>query len=228
MSGAHIVQLDTLRAELAALPRHGAMLLIGVDGPGGAGKSVFARALAAGAPSAAVVEMDDFFRPSAERLPGDPRNKPAGADFDWPRLREQVLRPLARGAIARYQRYDWDADRLAEWDTVAPGGMVIVEGVYCTRDELAGFYDFRIWIACPRELRLARGIARSGERIRQIWERDWMVAEDLYIAAQRPRERADLVLDGSGRVTHDPSSECIVLIADGQPRLDDARSDRKG
>jgi uridine kinase len=106
--------------------------------------------------------------------------------------------------------------------------MVIVEGVYCTRDELASFYDFRIWIACPRELRLARGIARSGESIREVWERDWMVAEDLYIAAQRPQERADLVLDGSGRVTHDPSSECIVLIAGGQPRSDDARSGRKG
>jgi uridine kinase len=210
MSELAFIQLHTLRA---ALPRRGATLLIGVDGPGGAGKSVFARALAVGTPPATVVEMDDFFRPSSERLPGDPRDKQVGADFDWPRLCEQVLRPLAAGATARYQRYDWGTDRLAEWHAVPPGGMVIVEGVYCTRDELAGFYDFTIWIECPRELRLVRGIARDGAGSREIWERDWMVAEELYIAAQRPRERADLVLDGSGRVPHDPLREAVVTVA---------------
>jgi hypothetical protein len=90
-----------------------------------------------------------------------------------------------------------------------PGGVVIVEGVYSTRDELVAWYDFTIWLECPRETRLARGIARSGESIREIWEQDWMVAEDLYIQHQHPQLRADLLIDSSGQVEHDPSTEFI-------------------
>jgi uridine kinase len=88
---------------------------------------------------------------------------------------------------------------------------VFVEGVYALRTELAGAYDFTIWLECPREIRLARGIARSGEKIRPLWEHDWMVAEDLYIAAHRPGERANLVVDSSGTLQHDPESEFVRL-----------------
>ena len=158
-----------------------------------------------------VVEMDDFFLPSSARLPGDPRRKPIGADFGWQRLRAQVLLPLGQDQPGWYQRYDWEHDRLAEWHAVPVGGVVIIEGVYSTRSELAAWYDVTIWLECPREIRLARGIARNGESIREIWEEDWMVAEDLYIQHQHPDLRADMIIDSSGQVEHDPSAEFICL-----------------
>ena len=101
---------------------------------------------------------------------------------------------------------------LAEWHTVPIGGVVVVEGVYSTRDELAGSYDVTIWLECPPEIRLARGIARNGESMREIWEQDWMVAEDLYIQHQHPELRADVLIDSSGQVEHDPSAEFICLV----------------
>jgi hypothetical protein len=42
-------------------------------------------------------------------------------------MRRQVLEPLGRDEPARYQRYDWDADRLAEWHEIPVGGTVIIE-----------------------------------------------------------------------------------------------------
>src|SRR5262249_12319887 len=110
-----------------------------------------------------------------------------------------------------YQRYDWDIDHLAEWHTVPVGGVVVVEGVYSTRDELAARYDFTIWLECPSDIRLARGILRSGEDVRKIWEQDWMVAEDLYIHSQRPHLRADLIVDSSGQVELDLAAEFLCL-----------------
>ena len=195
--------------------RRQATLLVGIDGPGGAGKSSFTRAFARTRSDVTVVEMDDFFLPSPQRLPDDPRSKPVGADFDWQRLLAQVLTPLGQDQDGWYQRYDWDQDHLEEWHTVPVGGMVMVEGVYATREELAALYDFTIWLECPPEIRLARGLARSGERIREIWERDWMVAEDLYLYRQRPHKRADLVIDSSGQIKHDPAAEFICLVTAG-------------
>ena len=200
-----------LREQLLSLPRRQATLLVGIDAPGGSGKSVFTQALFSLFAQSTIVQMDDFFLPSAQRLGGEPAAKPIGADFDWPRVYSQVLVPLLENQQAHYQRYDWDSDALAEWYTVPVGGIVFVEGVYALRTELAASYDFTIWLECPRDIRLTRGIARSGEKIREIWENDWMVAEDLYRAAHRPDTRASLVVDSSGVLQHDPEHEFVRL-----------------
>ena len=121
-----------------------------------------------------------------------------GADFDWQRLRKQVLVPLANNEEGNYQRYDWCSDSLSEWHRVFIGGIVIIEGVYSTRNELADFYDFKIYVDCPSELRLKRGIERDGEAAMDMWEKIWMVAEDKYMNEHRPSERGDLVVEGCG------------------------------
>jgi len=63
--------------------------------------------------------------------------------------------------------------------------------VYTLQHELRALYELAIWIDCPRPIRLARGIARDGEAARTRWERDWMPAEDHYIATDRPQLTAD-------------------------------------
>jgi uridine kinase len=80
---------------------------------------------------------------------------------------------------------------------VAPYGTIIVEGVYCTRRELAPFYDLRIWVTCPRRLRLRRGIERDGEASRERWELDWMPSEDRYVEQHHPDKMADIVVSGT-------------------------------
>ena len=187
--------LVALRDRLLGLRRRRATLLVGIDGCGGAGKSTLARALAGLVPAATVVELDDFYRPSGERASrGDGE---VGGDFDWRRARNQVLVPLAGDRPARYQRYDWGEDRLAEWHEIQPGGVVILEGNYATRSDLCGFYDFTIWVEAPRDVRLARGLERGGENTLSRWLEDWMPEEDRYIAAEDPAGRVDLVVDGS-------------------------------
>jgi uridine kinase len=59
------------------------------------------------------------------------------------------------------------------------------------------FFDFSIWVECPRSIRLARGLARDGEAARSRWEDDWMPGEERYLETERPRDRAALVCDGA-------------------------------
>lgn len=170
-------------------------VLIGIDGCGGSGKSTLARALVAASPSeVTMVQMDDFYKPSAERPSG--LNKQIGGNFDWERVRDSVLIPLSKGEVARYQRYDWPSDSLAEWHEILPGKIVVVEGVYSTRNEIRDFYSFRTFVECPQEVRLERGLARDGESARDKWVKEWMPAEDRYIQSHQPWKAAQLRIDG--------------------------------
>lgn len=213
--------LSELASAVDARRRDGRALLVGIDGRGGSGKSTLARALAPFVAGSAVVEFDDFYRPSATRLlPGD---ADIGGNFEWRRLRDQVLLLLSRGEEARYQRYDWVTDSMAEWHPVSAGGVTIVEGNYSTRAELRDFYGFRIWVQAPHEQRLARGLARGhAGSIRDRWLDEWMPEEDRYLAAEEPWRFADLVVDGTTREGLTPDEQYAEL-APGNPPPEDRR-----
>jgi uridine kinase len=164
-------------------PRDRQTLLVAIDGCGGSGKSTLAAFLARQL-NATVVHTDDFARPAVQ-------------GWEWDRFTQHVLMPLTDDRPARYQPYDWDANRLGEWQDIPLGGIVIVEGVSSTRRELGDPWDLTIWVECPRELRLARGVARDGEGARSMWVDVWMVEEDEYVAGQAPQLRANLTYDGS-------------------------------
>ena len=189
--------LEEVASRILELGRRRSVL-VGIDGRGGSGKSTFARELAALLRNATVVHFDDFYRPAEERkvraASGDDE---VGGSFDWRRARDQVLQPLVDGEIARYQRYDWDSDELAEWHLISPGGMVIVEGNYSTRDELRDYYDLTIWVDSPQEIRLRRGVERDGEDARARWLEEWIPEEDRYVGAYQPADRADIVISGT-------------------------------
>lgn len=177
-------------------PRKQSTLLIGIDGCGGSGKSTIAKQLQHCCEDVTIVHMDDFYLPSSQIKPVPPAEKLIGADFDWQRLLSQVIEPLHNEQDGYYARYDWETDTLAEYHTVKTGGIVVIEGIYATRNELANYYDFTIWVDCPRNIRLLRGLERDGEEARSMWVDNWMVAEDMYVKEHRPNERANLVIDG--------------------------------
>ena len=109
------------------------MYLVGIDGLGGSGKTVLTQKvcqlLEASELSVMTVHNDDFYLPSTSRSQLAAHLKPIGSDFDWMRLRDQVLMPLRVKQVAHYARYDWLLDRLAEYHEIQPHGVVLVEGV---------------------------------------------------------------------------------------------------
>ncbi len=125
----------------------------------------------------------------------------------WPRLREQVIEPLAAGRRARYQRYDWSTESLAEWIDLDPAPVVIVEGVSAARKEWRHHLGFIIWIETPRSERLRRGLDRDGADAVDDWA-TWGDAEDRHYQSDPTREHADVIVDGTGPA--DPRTFTIV------------------
>jgi uridine kinase len=134
-----------------------------------------------------------------------------GGNWDWERIREQVLTPLSNNMAGKYQEYDWRVDQMTNWHNVPTGGFVIIEGCYSIRKELADFYDLRLWVESPKSLRLDRGIERDGEATRHLWEELWMPGEEHYMKIQEPTNWADLIIDGTGEHGNITNNEINII-----------------
>ncbi|MGY4719798.1 uridine kinase family protein [Naumannella huperziae] len=176
---AALVRLRPRLRELA----DGRTRLIGIDGFGATGKTTFADRLAAQLPGAVVVHIDDFAHPD---LPA----------WDRARFLAEVIEPLRAGRTARYRVGAWNVGDLtgAPRRTIPPGVPVVVEGVSSTDQRLGIDWDLRIWLDADREVRLARARERDGEAMLDTWLERWMPSEEAYAKAQRPRDRADMVV----------------------------------
>ncbi|WP_169726913.1 uridine kinase family protein [Nakamurella lactea] len=176
---------------LALDPRHPPTAVVAIDGPSGSGKTTLADrlgdAVAARHRSVALIHVDDLLAgwDGLADLPGD--------------LLRWVLEPVAAGRRARYHRYDWTADRYAEWCEVPAAQVLIVEGVGSGALTAAPLLDLLLWVEAPEPIRFDRGIARDGEAYRPNWQR-WALQEAAMFAGDRTRERADVRLDGTAPV----------------------------
>lgn len=164
-----------------------------LDGRSGAGKSTVARALAEKL-DAAVIEGDDFYAGGIELRSDNPASR-AAACIDWTRQRP-VLEALAAGREASWRAFDWDAfdGRLRDEPTrIGPRPIVILEGVYAARPELADLLDLRVALLAPDDVRLARLAAREGAI--GPWERQWHEAEDFYFKSLMPPDAFDVAIN---------------------------------
>ncbi|MDB5178253.1 MAG: hypothetical protein JWN01_196 [Patescibacteria group bacterium] len=156
--------------------------VIAIDGGGGAGKTTLASGLSAQLGGMPIVHIDDFI--SGAQAP----------DVWWQRLCDDVLKPLGQNQTAHYQRFDWDANQLAEWHDIAPGGTVILEGVSSLRPEFRPYLSYGIWIETPEAVRIDRALARGQHGIEQ-W-REWAKWDANHLARNKPDKYADLVVYG--------------------------------
>ena len=111
----------------------------------------------------------------------------------WPRLLDQVIVPLTGRRPALYQRYDWPTESLAEWHTVEPAPIIIIEGVSSARREWSQHLSYVIWIR-PHTAASATRVERDGEDALDDWER-WM-AEKTITTSVSDGERSDAIIDG--------------------------------
>lgn len=181
--------------------------LVAVDGVDGAGKTTFADALArrlsaTGTPVLRV-SIDGFHRPRAERY-RQGRTSPSGFfedSYDLVGFRAAVVEPLRSGGDRRVRTamFDHRTDRpvAVEPVTVADGTVVVVDGIFLHRDELADAWDLSVWLEVPFTTTFARMAVRDGcpadpDDPANARYRDGQL---LYLTRCDPRSRATLVLD---------------------------------
>lgn len=164
------------------------VLVIAIDGHGAAGKSTLAAAVAE-ATGAALVHTDDFFDPAA------PREQGLSGYYDWRRLRAEALEPLRAGRAAEFRRFDWEHGRgLDGTVSVAPGPLIVLEGVFSASPELSDLVDRSVLVDTPEPERLRRLRAQTTP---SEWDDEWLKAEQAYFGLTRPPPSFDLVVSGT-------------------------------
>jgi uridine kinase len=182
---------------LAAQPTLGAGRLVCVDGPAGSGKTTLADALVAclrdSGATVQLVHMDDVYAGWA------------GLKEGMATFAESVVDPLRTGRAGTYRRYDWEQGAYAEEHEVPACDVLVVEGVGSGATTYDDVITCLVWVEAPRDVRLARGLARDGVGMRQHWL-SWRLEEDTMFDRERTEARADLAVDGeTGRFAAPPA-----------------------
>jgi uridine kinase len=175
------VVLEVAAAKPATL---GTGRLVCVDGPAGAGKTTLGAELAR--------------RTGAQLIHGDDLMEGwRGLDAVGRQLAAMVP-PLAEGRPGAYQHFDWQHHRYDRSVPVPPAPWLVVEGVGSGAAAIAAYITVLVWVEAEEELRLARGLERDGEAVQGQW-RQFVLDERELFAREGTRDRADVLVDGTGR-----------------------------
>lgn len=197
-------------------------LRVAVDGRTASGKTTLAdevvSILRAGGRSVIRSSVDGFHRPRIERYR---RGRHSAEGYledarDWGAIRRLLLDPLGPDGDLWYRTATFDLDRDEPIVQAAiraePSAVVIVDGTFLQRDELAEAWDFTVFVDVSESVAVSRGAARDAEQLggtvaaREMHEGRYQAAFAIYDARCRPRERAHLIVGND-----DPARPSILL-----------------
>jgi len=197
-------------------------LRVAIDGPDAAGKTTLANELAAllaqRGREVIRASIDGFHRPRVERYE-------QGADsslgyyedsFDCERLRNELLQPLGPNGSRLYRSriFDYRTDRPVEAaaERASDAAVLLFDGVFLLRPELADAWDFRIFVVAGFNEILRRVRVRdselfgSAEKAERRYRKRYIPAQQGYFKSARPLDHADLVL-----INDDPLKPIVQL-----------------
>ena len=182
-----------------------------IDGRSAGGKTTLAECINKAVSGSAIVHTDDIAWHHSF--------------FDWSELLlQEVLEPVRAGHGVAYRPSAW-IERGREGAVEVPQSctLLILEGVGAARRELISALDAVVWVQSDMEQARTRGLARdiaeTGDdaAATAFWD-EWMTAELIFQADQRPWERADFVISGTPKVERNPTSEVVIAKNRRAPR----------
>lgn len=184
------------------------MLIIGIAGGTGSGKTTVVNKIIASLPAGEVVVMpqDSYYKDSSH-IPPEERSKinfDEPAAIEWPLLVRQ-LKDLKEGKTIEMPTYSYlTCTRQAETVKVRPADVVIVEGILVLTDPvLRDMLDVKVFVDADADDRLIRVIARDcierGRTPQMVIDRYEGVLKPMHSKYIEPSKRyADLIMPQGG------------------------------
>lgn len=180
------------------------MILVGIAGLSGSGKTLLARRLSESSCDTGVLCTDSYYRDLAGVSASEREtvNFDAPAALDWDLLLAH-LRQLSAGRRVAVPQYDFQSHtRLPDAAWMEPRPTVVLEGLFALSDlRVRLMADLTIFLDAPEEVCLARRIARdtatrgrTEASVRLQWHRDVIPMFRKHVLPARAS--AGLLVDG--------------------------------
>jgi uridine kinase len=116
-------------------------------------------------------------------------------DVDW--LKENMLNLLKVSDRLVLPLYDPLLDTHKEQIIDIPETcLIIIEGVFLQRKEWRDFFDYVLYLDCPRKKRFNRESQATQDKLEKFKNRYWK-AEDYYLESADPKSLADMIIECS-------------------------------
>ena len=184
------------------------MLIIGIAGGTGSGKTTVVRKIVESLPAGEVVLLpqDSYYKDSSH-VPVERRqsiNFDHPDAFDWPLLREH-LAALRQNIAIEQPTYDYiTSSRLPQTLHIEPREVVIIEGIMALYDPaLRSMMDLKVFVDADPDERLIRVIQRDmlerGRTAQAVMDRYVRVLKPMHEQFIEPCKRhADLIVPQGG------------------------------
>lgn len=184
------------------------VLLVGVSGGSGSGKTTIARAIVASLPveSVSLVEHDAYYKD----LTGLSIEERALVNFDHPdsldnELFVAHLDALRAGRAVEKPRYDFARHaRETTTDRVEPSAVIVVEGILVLAlPAIRARLDVKLFVDTDPDIRLMRRVRRDieqrGRTFAQIRQQYYETVRPMHLAFVEPSKRfADIIIPEGG------------------------------
>ncbi|PQP83878.1 uridine kinase [Paenibacillus sp. PCH8] len=185
------------------------MLIIGIAGGTGSGKTTVARSVIDRLGSAKVtfISQDNYYKDQSQLTPEQRRltnyDHPFAFDND---LLIEHLTLLKKGQAAYAPVYDFTIDNRAVDETVelAPNHIVIVEGLHVLIDEhLRSLLDIKVFVDTDSDVRILRRVLRDmeerGRTIQSVYKQYLETVKPMHDAFIEPSKKyADIIIPEGG------------------------------
>ena len=195
------------------------MLVIGIAGGTGSGKTTVVRKIMESLPQGevTVIPQDCYYKDNAH-IPLEERlkmNYDEPASIEWTLLCKH-LRQLKNGESVEMPTYDFlTCSRLKETVTLQPRDVVVVEGILVLTDkELRDMLDVKVFVDADADERLIRVISRDcierGRTPKMVIDRYQETLKPMHELYIEPSKRyADLIVPQGGN-----NNVAVMLLTD--------------
>lgn len=175
-------------------------LILGIDGLSRSGKTTFAAELKNRLiqvhESVYILHIDDHIVIRKNRYDTEFEQWYEYYNLQWDveLLRKQLFSKLNHEEVIRLPFYNSALDKVEiKTVTITSNCILIVEGVFLQRPEWQDFFDYVVYLDCPRDKRFERESASAKENIEKFSSRYWK-AEDFYMDSAAPLANADMII----------------------------------
>jgi len=186
---------------------------VGIDGVDASGKTTLANLLADYLKSQNVdvirASIDGFHNPKSIRYQKG-RNSPEGYykdSFNNQSIVDNLLAPLGNNGNLQYKKaifdFKTDSEVVLPVQTANKDSILIMDGVFLFRPELADYWDLKIFVEADFKITVSRATKRDGyylgseQEIQDKYNQRYVPGQLLYFQEAQPQEKADIIIGNS-------------------------------